>query len=394
MIQALSLNVIGGPKNYDPNLYQKKREELLKILPTDQSQLPPRRMIDSYDTAIIPIASDPVLRDKYIVADGGVRIGRLLEDMDIFAVHLVFKHCLNPLKPADSEASPWTIVTGLVDQIDFTGKIRPDCDIRMSGHVTWVGKSSAESTLHLEQLIDGQWVKITQALFVLVARDPLNRGAAFINPLELGTDEEKALFNQGEENKKRRYQISQETLFKQIPNEDEQELVHDFFMKTVDHKQMSFKARIKPENSVWFEDAKLKNLIICQPEHRNRFNKIFGGFIMRQAFELAWANAFTFSKSRPFCMHMDDILFKAPVEVGNLLYFNSQICYTQDKYVQTRVSAEVLNPKTGELSVTNVFHYTFLIKENKEPPTIIPKTYHESMLYLTGRRHFKASTGL
>jgi hypothetical protein len=46
---------------------------------------------------------------------------------------------------------------------------------------------------------------------------------------------------------------------------------------------MSFKARVKPPNSVWFEDAKLKNLIICQPENRNRFNKIFGGFIMRQA---------------------------------------------------------------------------------------------------------------
>ena len=41
----------------------------------------------------------------------------------------------------------------------------------------------------------------------------------------------------------RRSQISQETLFKQIPNQDEQELAHDFFMKTVDHKQMSFKAR-------------------------------------------------------------------------------------------------------------------------------------------------------
>ena len=41
----------------------------------------------------------------------------------------------------------------------------------------------------------------------------------------------------------RRSQISQETLFKQIPNQEEQELAHDFFMKTVDHKQMSFKAR-------------------------------------------------------------------------------------------------------------------------------------------------------
>ena len=54
----------GGPSNYDPDLYNKKREELLKILPTDQSQLPPRRMIDSFDSAIIPIATDPSLRVK------------------------------------------------------------------------------------------------------------------------------------------------------------------------------------------------------------------------------------------------------------------------------------------------------------------------------------------
>ena len=32
--------------------------------------------------------------------------------------------------------------------------------------------------------------------------------------------------------------------------------------------------RVKPVNSVWFEDAKLKNLIVCQPQNRNRY-KIF-----------------------------------------------------------------------------------------------------------------------
>ena len=59
--------VTGGPSNYDPDLYNKKREELLKILPTDQAQLPPRRMLDSFDSAIIPIASDLSLRViKYI----------------------------------------------------------------------------------------------------------------------------------------------------------------------------------------------------------------------------------------------------------------------------------------------------------------------------------------
>lgn len=41
--------------------------------------------------------------------------------------------------------------------------------------MTWVGKSSAESTLYLEQKRDGEWTKVTEARFVLVARDPLNR---------------------------------------------------------------------------------------------------------------------------------------------------------------------------------------------------------------------------
>ena len=86
-------------------------------------------MIDSYDSAIIPLGSDAVLRDRseklhaeilnhtnlkhfrtksllisynyvflfrYLNPQRGVRIGRLLEDMDVFAVHLVFKHVLNP----------------------------------------------------------------------------------------------------------------------------------------------------------------------------------------------------------------------------------------------------------------------------------------------------------
>merc|ERR1712142_494582 len=196
----------------------------------------------------------------------------------------------------------------------------------------------------------------------------------------------------GEENKKRRYKISQDSLFKVPPSLPEQDIIHDFFINTVDHKAMSFKARVKPQNSVWFEDAKLKNLVVCQPENRNHYNKIFGGFIMKQAFELAWANTYVFGKSRPLCRRMEDILFKAPVEVGQLLYYHSQICYTQDNYIQTRVSAEVVDPSTGKLTVTNVFHFTFQILD-REPPRLIPRTYRESMMYLIGRRHFKTVEG-
>ena len=80
---------------------------------------------------------------RYLNPQGGVRIGRLLEDMDVFAVHLVFKHVLNPrqvnlyhviinhvglqkilFSQGEGQASPFSIVTALVDQIDFTASFR------------------------------------------------------------------------------------------------------------------------------------------------------------------------------------------------------------------------------------------------------------------------------
>ena len=188
-----------------------------------------------------------------------------------------------------------------------------------------------------------------------------NKGAGVVNRLLTETPEEKMLLAKGQENYVYRKNQSKDSLFKTPPSVEENKLIHDFFIQTVDDTKLSFKARIKPEHSEWMEDAKLKNLVICQPEHRNRFNKIFGGFIMRQAFELAWANAYVYSKEMPIIQYMDDILFQKPVEIGSLLYFNSQVCYTQDRYVQIRVSAEVVDPKTGHLSVTNVFQYLSLI---------------------------------
>ena len=53
-------------------------------------------------------------------------MGRLLEDMDVFAVHLVFKHILNPKQPKGDKQSPFSIVTALVDRIDVHNKINAD----------------------------------------------------------------------------------------------------------------------------------------------------------------------------------------------------------------------------------------------------------------------------
>ena len=52
----------------------------------------------------------------------------------------------------------------------------------------------------------------------------------------------------------------------------------------------------------------------------------------------------------------------------------------------------MLDPENGGLSLTNVFQYTFKVPDGMKVPNILPKTYHEAMMYLEGRRHFIAST--
>lgn len=241
---------------------------------------------------------------------------------------LCYRHVLNPLQAEyPSLPSPYTIVTGMMDRMDFCKgvKINPNLDIRLSGHVSWTGTSSIETIIHVDQLQDNNWKRVTTAVFVFVARDPLNQGAAIINKLVPHTEEEKKIFDQGVLNKLSRKIVKEESLFRQPPNETEKSLVHDLFLSMSNPKQHEFAPKIKPEGARWIDETKIKNIIVCHPEHRNRFGKVFGGFIMRKAVELGWTSAYVHSGQRCSLTHVDDVIFTRPVEVGSLLYLNSQV---------------------------------------------------------------------
>ncbi len=81
---------IGGSKEYGGSPAgvedcMERRRKLMDLLPTDRSELPARRMKDSFVTAVIPLSRDPVMRERYVTYYGTVRVGRLLEDLDVFA---------------------------------------------------------------------------------------------------------------------------------------------------------------------------------------------------------------------------------------------------------------------------------------------------------------------
>ncbi|KAH8306372.1 hypothetical protein KR018_009317, partial [Drosophila ironensis] len=397
---------LGLEPGYNP--HPKPRDHLLKYHPKLED-LPPRSMQDSFATAIIPLSTDGVLQDKYVTSLGHVRLGRLLEDMDMFAgkgyfylllndsSNLLFlfaawcchKHLKLPNLP-EGVHLPYTFVTILVDRIDFTSlKASGTQDIRLSGHVSWVGTSSIEVVVWLEQIIGGEYKKLTRALFLMAARNATNTGSAPVNPIKPAIEEEEKILSGGADRKKQRQEISAKSVFKMEPNDAEQTLMYELYKKTTPTNTLELNKRVLPPNCCWMADAFQMSTIASFPEHRNHHNRVFGGFLMRNALEISWTSAFLYCKMRPKLEHVSEITFQKPVSVDSFIKFAAYVVYTEKNFVQIMTVADVLDPLTDTQVTTNTFYYTFSVPE--PVTTVLPQSYHETMWYIQGRRKFQAS---
>ncbi|KAF9579963.1 Acyl-coenzyme A thioesterase 9, mitochondrial [Lunasporangiospora selenospora] len=346
-----------------------------------------KTMQDSHTEIILPFAKDKELLEEYINFGGNVRHGKIMEDLDALAGAISYKHT----DDGKTDSSPLTIVTASVDRIDFLKPFGVG-DLRLSGHVTYVGYSSMEVFMKMEEMpkdkADGNGDTILVARFTMVARDALTGKAAQVNPLLLQNDTEKKLFQMGEENKARKRLAFESALTKRPPTEEERFLIHDLYLEYSKYDDDPRMAEKKPENVQWMTDTKMSAIQIMQPQDRNIHDKIFGGYLMRLAYELAFCNASVFVRNRPTFLSLDEISFRKPVNVGRLLSLDSQVVFTEanDNTFQVMVKADVLDVQKGSRETTNTFWFTFSGPSVQDTPKVMPRTYAESMLYIEGKR--------
>src|SRR5207253_10182024 len=69
------------------------------------------------------------------------------------------------------------------------------------------------------------------------------------------------------------------------------------------------------------------------PEQENVPTKIFGGYLVRRAYELASINAEEIAPDRPLIVAVNRINFLQPVRMGDKLHFVSRVVYTGDTSV-------------------------------------------------------------
>lgn len=59
--------------------------------------------------------------------------------------------------------------------------------------------------------------------------------------------------------------------------------------------------------AVLMDSTRLSNTFTCQPQSRNMHGRIFGGFLMRRAYELAYATVHMFAGTKPKFIQVDRV---------------------------------------------------------------------------------------
>ncbi|CAK9309893.1 unnamed protein product [Citrullus colocynthis] len=328
-----------------------------------QSELLTKTPSQSRTIVIYNFSSDFILREQYRDPWNEVRIGKLLEDLDALAGTISVRHCSDD----DSTTRPLLLVTASVDRIVLKKPISVDADLKIVGSVIWVGRSSIEVQLDMIQSTEdcsnnkSDSVALT-ANFIFVARDSQTGKAALVNRLSPETEEEKLLFEGAEARSKLRKRKNRGDMWG----------LDNGYIKRID--ALLAEGRIfcdmpalADRDSILLRDTRLENSLICQPQQRNIHGRIFGGFLMQRAFELAFSTAYVFAGMVPYFFEVDHVDFLKPVDVGDFLRFTSCVLYTEvdnpdQPLINVEVVAHVTRPEIRSSEVSNTFYFTFTVR--------------------------------
>ncbi|GAB7355007.1 hypothetical protein MBLNU459_g5615t1 [Dothideomycetes sp. NU459] len=361
--------------------------------------LEPRSMSDSYHSVILPLAQDPWLLDTYLNSSGHIRLGTIFMDLDALSGVIAYKHTGDAV----------TTVTAACDRITINHPLTEICDLEYSGRVTYAtGRSSMEISLQVAKAPkQGERLRNEDVLltcqFTMVSLDPGTKKPVNIPPIKPETEEERQLYAQGEKNSAHRKDLKNRSLLKQTPNDEESDLIHAMWQRQLQYHDPNDSLR-QPDNVFFMDQTRLSTASIMQPQYRNRHNfMIFGGFLLKQTFELAFCCAASFAHTRPKFVSLDPSTFQNPVPVGSVLYMTATVVYTdppliagatddpdhavtagkQFTRVQVRVDTKVRDVEHGQAKPTGQFNYTFTVERDIK---VMPRTYTEFMMYADARR--------
>ena len=337
------------------------------------------------------LASDPELRRRFMVLDepiqGNLRFGLLLEVLDKIAEETALKY-VHRFHPAAR------VVTAAIDDIFVRHAADVTRDITFHARINHVGRSSLVIGIRVEQP-GAPLNHIASCHFTMVARSGTGDQECSIAlpPLEyLDKSEQKrsakALASREE------YQ-RQQALLSEPPSREEFEML----VKLHQTQDESSLVGRRAQDDACFRGYKAGRLVTeswerTYPDKENVPRSIFGGYLIRRAFELSAICSDLVAPDRSIIAAVTRINFFQPVRIGDTLHFTSRVVYTSGSFICVEASIERTSRDHSTKALSNSCFFTFVNVDNElahQPvPEIYPATYAEDARYLAAHRSLLA----
>lgn len=337
---------------------------------------------DTERTQTLALGSDPALRRGFMIIDrpmrGNLRFGKLLEVLDKLAEDVALAYVRRSCPDG-------RVVTAAVDQIQVRGPAEIDRDLFLRARINFVGRRSVEVGIRCEhpEGSNGQPARhIASCYFTMVARSADETHSLDLPSFEPADDVGKRRWAKAIA-RREAYRAAL-TAAGEPPSRDEFELLHQLHAA---------------QEAPGFHGLLARDLVTTgwermYPEQENVPKKIFGGYIVRKAYEQSSICAQLVAPDRPVIVSVNRINFNQPVRMGDRLQFLSRVTHAAGHSVSVETEIMRFGLDRSQAALSNTCVFTFVNVDGdlvpRPVPAIYPTTYREDDRFLDAHRRREA----
>jgi len=330
----------------------------------------------------LPLGSDPEMRRRFKVLEddlqGNIRFGLLLEVLDKVAEETALNY-VNRFHPQAR------VVTAAIDNIVVRHAADVDRDLVCQARINHVGRTSLEIGIRVDQ--PGNPANhVASCYFTMVARSGMGEGAVSVELPPLDYDGEREKLRAHKALARREEYRQQQAQLSGPPSHEEYQMLA---------------ALHKAQDQPGFQGLLAGRLVAdswerMYPEFENVPQKIFGGYLVRRAYEISSICSELVAPERSIIAAVNRINFFHPVRMGDKLHYTSRVVYTNGSYICVEANIERISRDRTSKALSNSCLFTFVNVDrdlvHRPVPEVYPTNYAEDARYLAAHRSYLALT--
>ncbi|OGW81228.1 MAG: hypothetical protein A3G33_05980 [Omnitrophica bacterium RIFCSPLOWO2_12_FULL_44_17] len=112
---------------------------------------------------------------------------------------------------------------------------------------------------------------------------------------------------------------------------------------------------------------------VMMPIHANHFGNVHGGTILRLVDEAAFVAATKHARKNVVMASMDHIVFRHPVNIGDILTLKARLCYVGSSSMEVEVDIETERLKEGKILDVGSAYLTMVALDERGRAVKVPR---------------------